>query len=150
MAEHVAESISDACAMASPCGLDIHLLKVASDLNVGDTSFDITLIDLKFSSRGQIHWANLQSCAYRSLETSLTAMATAKVDIESPLEIRELEPSPIEETPKDSTEDGYFPPNQGQPKKSTTFLGLGDHGPAFYRTFQFCSAMISSILTSAQ
>jgi hypothetical protein len=70
------------------------------------------------------------------LRTSIEAMATAKVDVESPLEIRELEPSPIEDTPKESAGDSYFPPNRREPKKSTTFMGLGDHGPAFYCTFR--------------
>jgi hypothetical protein len=63
----------------------------------------------------------------------ITIMSVPNADIESPLQMRELEPSPIEETPKDTGGDSYFPPTQTQPKRSTTFMGLGDHSPAYYR-----------------
>ena len=43
--------------------------------------------------------------------------------------LTEVEPSPVEETPAEFKED-YFP----SPAASrTTTLGLGNHGPAYYR-----------------
>jgi hypothetical protein len=54
------------------------------------------------------------------------------VDIESPLELKELDPSPVAETPLDGADDSYFP--NSPPKTTTNFLGLGSHGPIFYRT----------------
>jgi len=60
-------------------------------------------------------------------------MASHQIADESPLELRELEPSPVEETPTDLPSDGYFPSEKPRPKR-TTALGLGDHGPAFYLT----------------
>jgi hypothetical protein len=59
-------------------------------------------------------------------------MSDQRVEIGSPLDIQELEPSPIEDTPKDSAGNSYFPPASPQPRTSTSFLGLGDHGPVFY------------------
>lgn len=59
-----------------------------------------------------------------------------RVDIESPLELRELEPSPIEETPKDVPADSYFPSDvrpASEPKRGTSFAGLTGHSPAYYR-----------------
>jgi hypothetical protein len=58
----------------------------------------------------------------------------------------EVEPSPVDETPAEYGEDGsYFPADDdenekddtpGTPflSKSGTLVGLGHHGPAFYRT----------------
>ncbi|KAF2665797.1 hypothetical protein BT63DRAFT_459373 [Microthyrium microscopicum] len=55
-------------------------------------------------------------------------------DLESPFELREVEPSPVEETPQDLKPDSYFPSDTHQPSRSTTFIGLGEHGPAYYLT----------------
>jgi hypothetical protein len=60
-------------------------------------------------------------------------MAAESVDIESPLELKEIDPSPVDETPKNGADDSYFPANS-PPKTTTNFLGLGSHGPIFYRT----------------
>jgi hypothetical protein len=59
-------------------------------------------------------------------------MASHERGFESPIELRELEPSPVEDTPNELPSDGYFPPTKPV-SRSTTFLGLGDHGPAYYR-----------------
>jgi len=59
-------------------------------------------------------------------------MAAESVDIESPLELKEIDPSPVDETPLDGADDSYFPANS-PPKTTTNFLGLGSHGPIFYR-----------------
>jgi hypothetical protein len=57
----------------------------------------------------------------------------------------EVEPSPVDETPAGYSEDGsYFPENHGEKddtpgtptlSRSGTLVGLGRHGPAFYRTY---------------
>jgi hypothetical protein len=61
-------------------------------------------------------------------------MAAESIDIESPLELKEVDPSPVEETPQDRAADSYFPDTSPPPPKTTTnFLGLGNHGPVFYR-----------------
>lgn len=48
--------------------------------------------------------------------------------------LTEVEPSPVEETPAEFKED-YFP----EPEKAqrTSTLGLGNHGPAYYRMSRF-------------
>ena len=46
--------------------------------------------------------------------------------------LTEVEPSPVEETPAEFKDD-YFPPSQPQGSRTST-LGLGNHGPAYYRT----------------
>lgn len=51
--------------------------------------------------------------------------------------LTEVEPSPVEETPAEFKDD-YFP---SQPQSSrTSMLGLGNHGPAYYRKFVQISA----------
>jgi hypothetical protein len=45
--------------------------------------------------------------------------------------LTEVEPSPVEETPAEFKDD-YFPPQQPQGSRTST-LGLGNHGPAYYR-----------------
>jgi len=52
----------------------------------------------------------------------------------------EVEPSPVDETPIDYTDSSYFPDKEADDRPSTPFLsqsgtlvGLGNHGPAFYR-----------------
>jgi hypothetical protein len=47
--------------------------------------------------------------------------------------LTEVEPSPVEETPAEFKED-YFPlqPTDAHPTRTST-LGLGNHGPAYYR-----------------
>jgi hypothetical protein len=59
-------------------------------------------------------------------------MAAESVDVESPLVLQEIDPSPVDETPQDDVDDSYFPANS-PPKTTTNFLGLGSHGPIFYR-----------------
>jgi hypothetical protein len=44
----------------------------------------------------------------------------------------EVDPSPVEETPVDFKED-YFPSPPPNTSRTST-LGLGNHGPAYYRT----------------
>lgn len=46
------------------------------------------------------------------------------------LGLTEVEPSPVEETPVEFKQD-YFPPASSR----TATLGLGNHGPAYYRMF---------------
>lgn len=43
--------------------------------------------------------------------------------------LTQVDPSPVDETPLEY-KDGYFPPAQAS--RATT-LGLGNHGPAYYR-----------------
>ena len=45
--------------------------------------------------------------------------------------LTEVDPSPVEETPAEFKED-YFP--SSQPSRTST-LGLGSHGPAYYREY---------------
>lgn len=58
----------------------------------------------------------------------------------------ELDPSPVEETPGgEDAAAGYFPREDSDEKDTTpgtpylsrsgTLIGLGHHGPAFYRTY---------------
>jgi hypothetical protein len=51
--------------------------------------------------------------------------------------LMEVDPSPVEETPVEFKE-GYFPDTESQSKPRvptrTSTLGLGNHGPAYYRT----------------
>jgi hypothetical protein len=52
-------------------------------------------------------------------------------DIESSyMGLTDVEPSPVEETPAEFKED-YFPTTQ--PPQRTSTLGLGSHGPVYYR-----------------
>lgn len=50
------------------------------------------------------------------------------------LGLTEVEPSPVEDTPYETSKDGYFPPSNSPPPSthSSTF-GLGNHSPAYYR-----------------
>lgn len=48
--------------------------------------------------------------------------------------LTEVDPSPVEETPAEFKE-GYFPASSPSPSTRTSTLGLGNHGPAYYRTF---------------
>jgi hypothetical protein len=57
-------------------------------------------------------------------------MAEKTPDPETPLNLQELEPSPIEESPREASKDGYFPPTS--PPSSTNFLGFGNHGLSYY------------------
>ena len=43
--------------------------------------------------------------------------------------LTEVDPSPVEETPAEY-KDAYFPPIE---TSRTSTLGLGNHGPAYYR-----------------
>lgn len=67
----------------------------------------------------------------------------------------EVEPSPVEETPAEKA-DEYFPaPSDeregddapGTPflSRSGTLVGLGHHGPAFYRTYSLCDNLVAYI-----
>lgn len=51
--------------------------------------------------------------------------------------LTEVEPSPVEETPVEFKGD-YFgqseEPRPAKPSRTSTTLGLGNHGPAYYRT----------------
>jgi hypothetical protein len=48
----------------------------------------------------------------------------------APLELNELEPSPVEETPGETAKDGFFPPTSST---TTSRPGLSGHSPTFYR-----------------
>jgi hypothetical protein len=50
----------------------------------------------------------------------------------------EVDPSPVEETPVEFKE-GYFPDIESKPRAPTrtSTLGLGNHGPAYYRSYFF-------------
>lgn len=48
--------------------------------------------------------------------------------------LTEVEPSPVDETPAEYKND-YFPSTQAA---GTSALGLGNHGPAYYRTSSEC------------
>lgn len=69
-------------------------------------------------------------CATASPE-KLLRMASHEREAESPMILKELDPSPVEETPVDVSEESYFP-RPKSPAYSTNFLGLGDHGPTYY------------------
>lgn len=63
-------------------------------------------------------------------------MAERRVDIppsEGLLGLKEIEPSPVEETLVGASLDSYFPPSPSPPHSRTSTLGLGNHGPAYYR-----------------
>jgi len=51
------------------------------------------------------------------------------------ISMREVEPSPVDETPAEYHEESYFPDkdNSTSSPGSSTTLGLGNHGPAYYR-----------------
>jgi hypothetical protein len=58
----------------------------------------------------------------------------ANIDRESNAGLQELEPSPVEETPSQS-KDGYFPPPDSSPSttsKGTHHLGLQQHSSIWY------------------
>jgi hypothetical protein len=51
--------------------------------------------------------------------------------------LQELEPSPVDETPVEYSNESYFPDRDKEGHSTPPFgvstLGLGNHGPAFYR-----------------
>ena len=57
---------------------------------------------------------------------------------EEAMGLTDVDPSPVDETPFEASKDGYFPsPSSPSPLPSharTSTLGLGNHGPAYYRT----------------
>ena len=56
---------------------------------------------------------------------------------ENVMGLTEVDPSPVDETPFEASKDGYSPSLSPSPPLShvrTSTPGLGNHGPAYYRT----------------
>lgn len=55
------------------------------------------------------------------------------------ISMRDVDPSPVDETPQEFADESYFPGKDkdnspSHPGRSTT-LGLGNHGPVYYRMY---------------
>lgn len=53
------------------------------------------------------------------------------------ISMRDVDPSPVDETPLEYADESYFPDEDKDDSPSTlgrsTTLGLGNHGPVYYR-----------------
>ena len=81
---------------------------------------------------------SLQHCldfaAIQVLVARLGEQTAIMADRDAPIEMQELDPSPVDETPSGTTQDNYFPDSSQPSSKNTIGLGLSQHSPIWYLT----------------